>query len=192
MIISVNLKFFRNASEIYGQDGLNPATQFSVGVDLRACLENSQPAKLTIQPGERAKIGSGIAIEPLLESLATPLAAPQTAPSFNPSSTPLSKRTGVEFLPNNPPAVAGFVYSRSGLGAKEGLVVAQGVGVIDPDYRGEIIVWLLNTSQTPISINQGDRIAQLVFLNYYQPAFNIVTQLGTTQRGAGGFGHTGK
>ena len=88
--------------------------------------------------------------------------------------------------------MAGFVYSRSGLGAKHGLTVAQGVGVIDPDYRGEIIVWLLNTSSKTIVLRQGDRMAQLVFLNYYQPVFGIADELGTTMRGAGGFGHTGK
>ena len=162
MIIPVNLKFLRNASQFYGEKGPLPATEFSVGVDLRACFDSSNQAEITILPGERAKIGSGIAIEPLAKH------------------------------EHNQAPVAGFVYSRSGLGAKHGLVVAQGVGVIDPDYRGEIIIWLLNTSQNPFTIQQGERIAQLVFLNYFQPAFNIVTELGATQRGAGGFGHTGR
>ncbi len=87
--------------------------------------------------------------------------------------------------------VAGFVYSRSGLGAVQGLTVAQGVGVIDPDYRGEITVILLNTSTEERRLRRGERIAQLVF----QPAFQVEMEtsdtLSATERGAGGFGHTG-
>ena len=89
------------------------------------------------------------------------------------------------------PGFAGFVYSRSGLGAVRGLVVAQGTGVIDPDYRGEITVYLLNTSQETRRIRRGERIAQLVF----QPALRVELKpaagLGDTGRGTGGFGHTG-
>ena len=87
--------------------------------------------------------------------------------------------------------MAGFVYSRSGLGAVKGLTVAQGVGVIDPDYRGEITVFLLNTSAESYTVRQGERIAQLVFHPFVQPGFNPVASLGETGRGAGGFGHTG-
>lgn len=90
------------------------------------------------------------------------------------------------------PGVAGFVFSRSGLGAKDGLTVAQGVGVIDPDYRGEIIVWLLNTSGEPRTIERGQRIAQLVFLPVFTARIVAADALGETARGAGGFGHTGK
>lgn len=88
--------------------------------------------------------------------------------------------------------VAGFVYSRSGLGAAKGLTVAQGVGLIDPDYRGEILVYLLNTSPVPHRLRRGDRIAQLVFQPFIRPDWREVTALGETERGAGGFGHTGK
>jgi len=88
--------------------------------------------------------------------------------------------------------VAGFVFSRSGLGAKEGLTVSQGVGVIDPDYRGEIIVSLLNTSGQPRRVQRGQRIAQLVFLPVYTARILAADALGETSRGAGGFGHTGK
>lgn len=87
--------------------------------------------------------------------------------------------------------VAGFVYSRSGLGTKQGLTVSQGVGVIDPDYRGEIIVSLLNTSGVERTVTRGERIAQLVFQPFYQAAIAVVDELGETARGAGGFGHTG-
>jgi dUTP pyrophosphatase len=90
------------------------------------------------------------------------------------------------------PGVAGFVFSRSGLGTKEGLTVSQGVGVIDPDYRGQIIVSLLNTSGQLRRVQRGQRIAQLVFLPVFTARILAVDALGETTRGAGGFGHTGK
>ena len=90
------------------------------------------------------------------------------------------------------PGVAGFVYSRSGLGAKDGLTVAQGVGVIDPDYRGEIKVCLLNTSGEERVVERGQRIAQLVFMPIRRSAIIACEELSDTARGAGGFGHTGK
>jgi dUTP pyrophosphatase len=90
------------------------------------------------------------------------------------------------------PGIAGFVYSRSGLGAVKGLTVAQGVGLIDPDYRGEIRVILLNTSAERYTVRPGERIAQLVFQPFVRPLFQVVEALEETERGAGGFGHTGK
>lgn len=90
------------------------------------------------------------------------------------------------------PGVAGFVYSRSGLGAAKGLTVAQGVGLIDPDYRGEIIVYLLNTSALPYRLRRGERVAQLVFQPYYPPQWIVAETLSETARGSGGFGHTGQ
>ncbi len=89
------------------------------------------------------------------------------------------------------PGLAGFVFSRSGLGARDGLTVAQGVGVIDPDYRGEITVWLLNTSDQERRIARGERIAQLLFLPYCTARLSVVDELAPTGRGSGGFGHTG-
>lgn len=89
------------------------------------------------------------------------------------------------------PGVAGFVFSRSALGAKQGLTVAQGVGVIDPDYRGEILVVLLNTSGEERRVARGERIAQLVFLPYCTARLIPAESLTPTDRGAGGFGHTG-
>ncbi len=90
------------------------------------------------------------------------------------------------------PSVAAYVFSRSGLGTKDGLTVSQGVGVIDPDYRGEIKVSLLNTSDKTRRITRGQRIAQLVFMPIFQAVINPVEELGSTDRGAGGFGSTGK
>lgn len=89
------------------------------------------------------------------------------------------------------PGIAGFVYSRSGLGAMQGLVVAQGTGVIDPDYRGEITVVLRNTAEEPRCIRRGERIAQLVFQPALRVALEPADALGDTGRGSGGFGHTG-
>ena len=89
------------------------------------------------------------------------------------------------------PGVAGFVYSRSGLGAVKGLTVAQGVGVIDPDYRGEICVWLLNTSGESLPVRRGDRVAQLLFQPVVRLEPQEVSSLGETIRGSGGFGHSG-
>lgn len=90
------------------------------------------------------------------------------------------------------PDVAGFVFSRSGLGAKDGLTVAQGVGVIDPDYRGEIMVFLLNTSNEPRTVRPGQRIAQLLFLPVFTAELAFADELSDTGRGSGGFGHTGE
>lgn len=90
------------------------------------------------------------------------------------------------------PNIAGFLYSRSGLGAKTGLTVAQGVGVIDPDYRGEIIAFMLNTSKQAICVEKGERIAQLVFQPYVPVSFEESEELSQTERGSGGYGHTGK
>jgi dUTP pyrophosphatase len=87
--------------------------------------------------------------------------------------------------------MAGFVYSRSGLGAVKGITVAQGVGLIDPDYRGEIGVFLLNTGRSAYTVRKGERIAQLVFQPFVRPVLLPAENLGGTERGAGGFGHTG-
>ena len=89
------------------------------------------------------------------------------------------------------PGIAGFIYSRSGLGTKQGLVVSQGVGVIDPDYRGELIVSLLNTSGDERTVIRGQRIAQLIFQSFFPAVFRVCDELSATPRGAGGFGHTG-
>lgn len=90
------------------------------------------------------------------------------------------------------PQCAGFVFSRSGLGAVKGLCVAQGVGLIDPDYRGEIIVYVLNTSKETLRVQNGDRIAQLVIMPFMPVTPIAVETLSETSRGTGGFGHTGK
>ena len=90
-----------------------------------------------------------------------------------------------------PMGYAGFVYARSGLSCKEGLAPANKVGVVDADYRGEIIVALHNHSDNPVTIEPKDRIAQIVLAPYITADFNEVEELDDTERGEGGFGSTG-
>ena len=91
-----------------------------------------------------------------------------------------------------PTGKVGLVYARSGLATKQGLAPANKVGVIDSDYRGEILVALLNHGKISRTINNGDRIAQLVIVDHYTAEFSECDELTDSQRGAGGFGSTGK
>jgi dUTP pyrophosphatase len=84
------------------------------------------------------------------------------------------------------------VRPRSGLAAKNGITVLNAPGTIDADYRGEIKVILVNLSDSEFVINDGDRIAQMIVARHERARWNEVTALDETQRGAGGFGHTGK
>jgi len=123
----------------------------AAGADLYACLE----APITIEPGETAWIGTGIALEV-------------------------------------PQGCAGLVYARSSLGTKRGLAPANKVGVVDSDYRGEIRVVLLNHGKVSQTVEHGERIAQFVITPVLTPVYEEVEELSNTQRGAGGFGSTGK
>ena len=91
-----------------------------------------------------------------------------------------------------PDGYFGAVFARSGLAAKEGLRPANCVGVCDSDYRGEYIVALHNDSETVRTVNNGDRIAQLVIMPFLSAEFLEAESLEETERGAGGFGSTGK
>ena len=90
-----------------------------------------------------------------------------------------------------PEGLVGLVYARSGMACKKGLAPANKVGVIDSDYRGEIIVALHNHSDKPVTIEPKDRIAQIVLAPYITASFNEVEELDDTERGEGGFGSTG-
>src|SRR5690606_35029886 len=83
------------------------------------------------------------------------------------------------------------IRARSGLALKHGICLANGIGTIDSDYRGEIGVILVNLGKEEYIINKGDRIAQIVFLKYERVEFKEVDSLDDTERGEGGFGHTG-
>ena len=86
----------------------------------------------------------------------------------------------------------GGIYARSGIATKEGLAPANKVGVIDSDYRGEIVVALHNHSDKHRIVEPGQRIAQLIIQPYIRAKFNEVTVLNETDRGSGGFGSSGK
>ena len=85
-----------------------------------------------------------------------------------------------------------LVFARSGLGIKQGVCLSNGVGVIDSDYRGEIGVGLVNLGQSAYTVQPGDRIAQLMVTPVVQPTVVQVSALDDTDRGAGGFGSTGR
>ena len=90
-----------------------------------------------------------------------------------------------------PEGYAGLAYARSGLACKQDLAPANKVGVVDSDYRGEIGVCLINKGDEPFEVHRGDRIAQMMFLPVATASFLEVATLDETERGAGGFGHTG-
>lgn len=83
------------------------------------------------------------------------------------------------------------VRPRSGMALKQGVTVLNSPGTIDADYRGEIGVILINLSDVEVKINDGDRVAQMVIGKYEQVVFDEVEKLDETERGSGGFGHTG-
>ena len=98
--------------------------------------------------------------------------------------------TGLAIALPSPDYVA-LVYARSGLGIKHGVAPANCVGVIDSDYRGEIMVGLQNSGESDFTIQPGDRIAQLMIAPVVRANLQMVEELDDTARGAGGFGSTG-
>lgn len=129
------------------------ATSGSAAVDMRAAIDEDAP--VTIAPGARAMIPTGMAIS----------------------------------LENT--NVVAILAARSGLAIKSGINLANGIGVIDSDYRGEICVGLYNSSDVPFTVHRGDRIAQLMFMPVYTANLIEVAALDETERGTGGFGSTG-
>ena len=89
------------------------------------------------------------------------------------------------------PGLCAVILPRSGLGHKQGLVLGNLVGLIDADYQGPLMVSAWNRGQNPVSIAPGDRIAQLVFMPVTRASFRRVEAFGHSDRGEGGFGHTG-
>ena len=90
------------------------------------------------------------------------------------------------------PSLAATILPRSGLGHKHGIVLGNLVGLIDSDYLGQIFISCWNRSDTAFEINPGDRMAQLVFLPVVMAKFDIVEEFDTSDRGEGGFGHSGR
>lgn len=128
------------------------ATSGAAAADLHAVLDEP----LVLQPGQRALVPTGLAIQ----------------------------------LPG--PETVALVYARSGLSIKHGLCMANGVGVIDSDYRGELKVPMVNLGSEAYAIQPGERVAQLCIAPVYTAAFVPADSLEETDRGAGGFGSTGK
>ena len=136
--------------------------------------------------------------EAILPSYATPnsagadlyaLLTEEESVSLLPGETKLI-RTGIALA--IPEGYVGLICARSGLSVKEGLAPANKVGVIDADYRGEVMVALYNQSKAPRTVTKGQRIAQLLIMPVTQGVFTEVPSLSATGRGEGGFGSTGK
>lgn len=91
-----------------------------------------------------------------------------------------------------PAGFAGLIFARSGLATRQGLAPANKVGVVDADYRGEVLVSLHNHGTVPQTVEHGERIAQLVIVPFLTAQFTVRETLSETARGAGGFGSTGR
>ncbi len=101
------------------------------------------------------------------------------------------KLVGTGLFMSLPPGYEAQVRPRSGLALKHGITVLNSPGTIDADYRGELKVLLVNLSNEPFVVNEGERIAQLVIAKHEKAEFKLVEELDDTERGAGGYGHTG-
>ena len=131
------------------------------------------------QPPCRATAGSvGYDIKACIES----------AMEIQPGQTAL---IGTGFALELEPGYAAFIYARSGLGVKRGVVPANCVGVVDSDYRGEVIVGLRNYSGIAFTVSPGDRIAQMVIAKCELPEIELCDCVNDTARGGGGFGSSG-
>lgn len=98
--------------------------------------------------------------------------------------------TGLAFqLPKN---TAMLLLPRSSMGIKKGLILQNTVGLLDSDYTGECLIFVKNIGDEPVEIKNGERLAQAVIVPYVKPAFYEVEELDKTERGAGGFGHSGR
>ncbi|GAA5011120.1 dUTP diphosphatase [Acinetobacter puyangensis] len=112
------------------------------------------------------------------------------AVSIEPGQTVLVK-TGLAIYIQDP-NFAGLVLPRSGLGHKHGIVLGNLVGLIDSDYQGELMVSVWNRGQNTFVLEPGERLAQYVVVPVQQVQFDLVSEFAASERGAGGFGHTGK
>lgn len=99
--------------------------------------------------------------------------------------------TGLSIAIPNPNLVL-LIHPRSGLGFKYGIVLKNGTGVIDSDYRGEIMIALQNNGVSPFIVNNGDRVCQAILMPVFRIRWDEVSELPTSDRGQGGFGHTGQ
>ena len=109
---------------------------------------------------------------------------------LNPGETKLIK-TGLSVYIEDP-SLAGIILPRSGLGHKHGIVLGNLFGLIDSDYQGELMVSCWNRGNTPFTIEIGERLAQFVLVPVVQAQFEVVSDFTETERGSGGFGHSGR
>lgn len=109
--------------------------------------------------------------------------------TITPGREHVALKTGLAF--EIPEGYVMKVYSRSGHGFKNGIRLANGTGIIDSDYRGEVMVKMHNDSSSAVHIAAGERVAQAMIEPVHQVAFEIVEELSSTDRGSGGFGSTG-
>jgi dUTP pyrophosphatase len=130
-----------------------------------------------------AYASKGAAAFDLCAAVDKPLTVPAGARALIPSGIAIE-------LPSS--GYVALVFARSGLAVKKGLMLANGVGVVDSDYRGEILVGMLNTSDVDCEILPGERIAQLAVMPVCVCELIRTDELGKTDRGAGGFGSTGR
>jgi len=110
--------------------------------------------------------------------------------TLHPGETQLI-RTGLAIYIEDP-GLAAMILPRSGLGHKHGIVLGNLVGLIDSDYQGELMVSCWNRGKDSFTIDIGERLAQLILVPVIQAEFEIVEQFESTERGAGGFGHSGR
>lgn len=113
-----------------------------------------------------------------------------TAIQIEPGQTVLVKTGMAIYIQDS--QYAGLILPRSGLGHKHGIVLGNLVGLIDSDYQGELMVSVWNRGQSTFTLEPGERLAQYVLVPVIQAEFNLVDEFVATERGAGGFGHTGK
>ena len=194
------------------------ATPGSAAADLFACLDDTdeldglpvEDGSLVIPAGARVSIPTGIAIEPALFPPGYDNASCGVTEGGHAENILQSEKTCGDnpdmqcqdrhaspphphhgFLPIADNFVA-LIFGRSGHGAKYGVTLANSVGVVDSDYRGEIKVALINHGSRPFTVSHGDRIAQIAFVPVATAKFVEAETLGETERGTGGFGSTGR
>jgi len=129
-----------------------------------------------------AYASGGAAAMDLTAALDAPLVLEPHVPTLVPTGIAIA-------LPSR--EYAAFVFARSGLASRQGLALANGVGVIDADYRGELLVAMINHGSAPVSVAPGQRIAQLAVMPVCTVVWEAVGTLDETERGTGGFGSTG-
>lgn len=125
------------------------------------------------------------------EAAACDLCAATDSPIILPAGERALVPTGLSIECEGEGNLAVLLFARSGLASKHGIALANGVGVVDTDYRGEIKVALVNLSGEDYTVSPGDRIAQMMFVPIEKAEFEICSELNDTDRGDGGFGHTG-